>query len=535
MPVVLSLAAVLLVGWFSLGISDPDLWWHLKTGQYVLEKHSLPAPDPFAYTTYMGKPAYSGEETTRYFNLTHEWLAQVILYAIYAAGKFPGLIVFREAALCAICGIVGWLSYRRTRRFYLSMAAALATASTQAVLSVDRPQIFTFLLVAVTIAIMEYRRPLWLLPPIMIFWANCHGGFFLGWVVMGAYGADALVSRWRGKPLADERRLWIVCGVSVLASGLNPNGFNALGILQLYRQSPMQMSIIEWHPPKYWAVSAFTIVLYGAAAALIWARTKARISDWVLFGLFAAAALMANRNTMLVAIAGPIVLASYFPWKRALPAAVDIVVPLLLLAGVGAEIARGKFRFPSEAWRFPSGAADFLLAHRVTAPMFNVYGMGGYLMWRLWPQEKVFVDGRALNESVFADYQRIAFSPEAASGPLGETLLRKYGIDVIVTPLVDFGGRLYLLPISMVNPAQTEWKLVYQDAQGVVLMRRPPAAVQPLNSLDILTSMESQCSLIMEHISYPLCAQSLAQFFGSLGDQARADRWTAIYQERLSR
>jgi hypothetical protein len=74
-PLLPALAAVLLAGWFSPEISDPDFWWHLKTGQYIWEKHSLPVPDPFAYTTAMASPAYAGEERTRDLNLTQEWLA----------------------------------------------------------------------------------------------------------------------------------------------------------------------------------------------------------------------------------------------------------------------------------------------------------------------------------------------------------------------------------------------------------------------------------------------------------------------------
>src|SRR5437868_10270935 len=88
-PVILAIAAVLLLGWFSTEARDSDAWWHLKTGEYIWQQHKLPMPDPFAYTTYLGKPAYPGEEKVRNFNLTHEWLAQIVLYLAYAAGGFP--------------------------------------------------------------------------------------------------------------------------------------------------------------------------------------------------------------------------------------------------------------------------------------------------------------------------------------------------------------------------------------------------------------------------------------------------------------
>ena len=79
----LVLAAILLASWFSRPISDPDFWWHLKTGQYLWETHRLPAPDPFAYTTAGAGEAYPGEALTRHFNLTHEWLAQALMYLVW--------------------------------------------------------------------------------------------------------------------------------------------------------------------------------------------------------------------------------------------------------------------------------------------------------------------------------------------------------------------------------------------------------------------------------------------------------------------
>src|SRR5260221_9904992 len=87
----LVLTALCLFGLFATQIADTDFWWHLKTGQYLVEHRSLPVPDPFAYTTYTtakSAPADAGGEWVRRFNLTHEWLAQGGIYAAYAAGGF---------------------------------------------------------------------------------------------------------------------------------------------------------------------------------------------------------------------------------------------------------------------------------------------------------------------------------------------------------------------------------------------------------------------------------------------------------------
>ena len=93
-------------------------------------------------------------------------------------------------------------------------------------------------------------------------------------------------------------------------------------------------------------------------------------------------------------------------------------------------------------------------------------------------------------------------------------------------------GEPYLLPAALSDPSQKEWKLVYQDAQAVVFMRHPPPGVEPLNSLDALTSMESQCAEHIQHLpGQPRCARGLGDLFARIGDTARARRWMVFYLE----
>src|SRR6266404_9607674 len=73
-PILITLVAILLLALFSGEIRDTDIWLHLKTGQHTLQTRSLTVPDPFSFTSGMGRAKYAGEEVTRYFNLTHEWL-----------------------------------------------------------------------------------------------------------------------------------------------------------------------------------------------------------------------------------------------------------------------------------------------------------------------------------------------------------------------------------------------------------------------------------------------------------------------------
>ena len=525
-PVVVGLTALLLVGLFSTQLDDSDLWWHLKTGQYIVQHRALPSPDPFSYTSNSGAPAYPGEELTRQFNLTHEWLAQVLLYGLYATAGFPAVILFRALLLAAICGITGVLAARRSGSFYGGVAAALAVAPVATSFTADRPPLLTFLLVAVFVLALELRRGLWLLPLLSLVWANLHGGFFLGWVVLAAYIA--------GSPR--ERRLWIAALLSVAASFLNPNHWRIVEVLQLYRQSALTHALVEWKPPVLFRPPyVFDILLFGTALALILAWRKVRVSDWLLAAAFGAAALMAFRNILLFALLAPVLIAAYFPVRWRWPRFTGIAAAVLLAAGFGTGIAQGRFfQLRAAEWQYPAGAAQFLIDHGITAPLFNTYETGGYLIWRLWPQERVFIDGRSLNESVYQDYRRILYNrggdPGAMTGPRAEALNR-YGVGAIVLDSFQyFDGRQYPLATALLAASNNEWKLVYQDAQWMVFLRQPPAGMPVLASPNPLDRLESECLAHIEGAPKECtCARTLGQLFLNARDLARGRRMLGIY------
>src|SRR5262245_35695081 len=96
---VLGLTVLALFAMFTVESGDADTWIHLRIGQWMVENHKLPIPDPFAWTTYLGKPVYPAEYATRDLNLKHEWLGQVVWYLVWAAGGAPGMILFRAACV----------------------------------------------------------------------------------------------------------------------------------------------------------------------------------------------------------------------------------------------------------------------------------------------------------------------------------------------------------------------------------------------------------------------------------------------------
>jgi hypothetical protein len=575
--VVLALAAALLVCNLARESEDSDTWWHLKTGQYMVQNHKLPVPDPFAYTTSIVKDTYPGESTARYFNLTHEWLSQVFLWGLYALGGFPALVLMRAVWLAAFCGLAGAIVWLRTRGFYRAVGAALAVLMVAGRFATDRPQYITYVFLGLAILILESRRRLWLLPPLLLVWANCHAGFFLGWTVMGAYCGEALIQRWRGKPPADEKRLWGFSLGAILISGLNPNYFRVIEVMRYYRQSPMQSNIWEWQYPKYWEIAPFTVLLYGALLVLLLNWRRSRPVDWLLLIAFGASALMAYRNIILAAFVGSFLIASYLPASRAKAAGRDwVAIGLLALAatfagtgipwyGIAAvlgivflfcygqwpvlaegglaaflaattalSVAHGAVQPRAAQWKVPVKAADFLLKHHIRGRIFNTYAQGGYLLWRLWPEQQVFIDGRALSEQLYQDTGRISMNASGVGGKSADELLAQYGVDVIVTDGFEpLSGLAYYLPAALADPAQKEWKLVYQDVHEFIYMRHPPPDVPVLNSIDALNTMEQQCMFFVLYQT-PACARGLWDVFTKIGDRERARKWLDIYRQKQS-
>ena len=526
--ILLALGALFLLGLFATEMSDSDCWWNLATGRYVVTEHRLPVPDPFAYTTAGAATVYPGEEQTRYFNLTHEWLAQAAWYAIWSAGGAAGVVLWKALLMALLCALTGLMAKWRTESWLWGTAAALAAASLATEFAHDRPGILSYVFTVACMAFFEKGKRLWLVPPLLLIWANCHGGFFLGWIVCCAYAAEAL---WRRAE--NRRRILLVSGIAVAVSGINPNGFSVVATVLRYGRSPMLTSLIEWAPADLWGPPwAFDILLYGAAACLLVACRggrwrQVRPADWLLFVAFGAAAVKAFRNEMLIGLLAPVLIASYFPWKRRLPVVASYAAAAALAVAVVWGCARGSFfQLRAAEWRYPAGAAQFLRDHHIAAPLFNTWEYGGYL---IWSGQRVFIDGRVLSEAVYQDYRYILGTPPG--DPRRDQTLARYGIGAIVTNSFEYNsGVLYPLVPALMQPAEMEWKLVYQDAQSLVFLRDVPVGIPLLDKNAIADHLEAECTLHVERDpEFSLCARTLGDLFLRARDRVRARRALALY------
>jgi hypothetical protein len=457
---------------------DPDMWWHLRTGEYILQE-GIPHQDVFSFTVPENEW------------ITHEWLAQVVMWGVYLAGKMPGLIVVFALLITATF----WLIYLVTPgRPFLAAFVVLLAAITSAIVWGARPQIFNLLLTAVFVFIIERfkdgklsRRVLWLLPLFSFLWANFHSGYLLGIVLLGTYVVGNALQQWRGAhdrtlSWADIRSLALITVLSFLAAGLNPNGAE-LWIYPFFTlgSSAMQAYIQEWHSPNFHATMfwPFVAMLALGVLSLIFSHKRPSWDELLIFGGTAAAGLLSARNIPLFAIVSAPIIGRHLlnslagtavyptlsgetqpPPPTTTMKILNWVILIMAVFGVllwTADKISGNEMAITE--RYPVAAVDYLEANGLAdTPGYNSYNWGGYLIWRGLP---VFVDGRA---DVYGDPFLFYYLQTFELDDNWQEPLDEYEVQYV---LMEKGSKLTTL-----LQTSDQWQEVYADDLAKIFVRQ---------------------------------------------------------------
>jgi hypothetical protein len=260
-------------------LTDPDVWWHLRTGQLTLQNHSVFHTDPYSFTRF-GQPW-----------INHEWLSDVLLFGIYRLAGFGGLIVAFAAVVAAALFLVFLRSPGRPYiAAIMTLWGALASASTWGV----RPQMFSLLLASVFLLLLDAseRRPrlLWWTAPLMLLWVNLHAGFPIGLAFIALFligeGLEAATSpEPRQKLLSRFRQLaaaFVLCGALV---AVNPNGVRLYWYpFQTLGSESMHRFIQEWFSPDFHDLTYLPLLLMLLAliAGLAASRRCPRLRNLLL-------------------------------------------------------------------------------------------------------------------------------------------------------------------------------------------------------------------------------------------------------------
>jgi hypothetical protein len=404
-------------------LGDPDVWWHIRLGQWILDHHAIPTGELFSYTA-------QGNSLT-----AHEWLADVIFAGLYAAGGiFVVAIAAAAAAWSGFLAIALLLLRRGVRPLAVAAALALGAKAAEPVLG-TRPQVVTFALTAWTLFLAdtylrEGGRRRWLIPPLMLVWANLHAGFVSGLGVLVAILAiEALRPRLGGVRLPSERLkgLVTVTAVAALAACVNPAGPGLYRFALFVSATESRKAIVEWQSPDFHQAGLLALLGLVVTLVVLMGVRRPDLRDAVLAGAGVALVLVAVRNTAVaVALilpawataadsAGGLLLFSGRQRRRTVtPATVGLggVVLLIGVLGAGLTVARAAQAASPQGVgaAYPTCAARLLATADRPQRVFAAYGAAGFLILRDFPSTRVYEYGESisLGDGVFDDYVRIA-------------------------------------------------------------------------------------------------------------------------------
>ncbi len=462
-------------------VTDPDFWWHLRAGQYIFETRSIPHTDIFSFT-------FTGREW-----VTHEWLSEALIYAIFKWLGWGGLVIGFALIVTAAFGVSYFSCEKRGAHPFVSWAAVLVGAVATAPVWGVRPQMFSLLLASVFTAVLmnclrgESSRTVWWLPPLMLLWVNLHGGFVLGPVLIaitlcGLTLDGLLEKRPRSAILKRVAPLALVLVACLTVVPLNPNGLRLFTYPFETLSSPvMQEHIEEWFSPNFHQIRflPLAVLLFTTFAAVALSPKRLRASELLMLSATGYAVLRSGRHLPIFAFAAVPLLAEHASlwikdhiWAAGLFApekivskqqarlrfAVLVIALCISLINVRQVVAK---QADAEAQHFPAKATEFIRAQNMPDPIFNWYDWGGYLIWKLYPERRVYIDGRA---DVYGD----AFIEEFLRASKGQgdwrEPLRRYNIrTVIVKP--DS-------PLVSLLVKEEAWSKAFEDNQAVVLVKR---------------------------------------------------------------
>ncbi len=468
--------------------TDPDYFWHLKTGDTIVAHRALPAGDVFSFT----------RDSQPW--VLHEWLFEVLLYGVFAAGGEGAVEVLTVALAMAALG----LAYGAARWVGGSDAAAWIPAVPGIVVMAGcmapRPQMLTYLFLALCLLVLlgfKYAaatRALWVLPPLMMVWVNAHAAYAIGIVMVLLFAACEWVV-WAAAPVRDPFRkqrlvrLSAVAGLVLLASLANPGLFERWAYPFQVLGMTVNAVIQEWQSPDFhqFGPKAYLALVLLFPMAWIYARRKPDLTEAALPLVFAAGGCISARHMPLAVLvlvpsialalaSGP--LAFLAAWTRSLAP----VRWYLVRRGVHKDLGRREVAVnwvlaaavvlclpaclrgahADGAGVEPRGAADFIAAHGAGTRLFNSYGDGGYLIYRLAPRFKVVVDGRAdvYGDRFIADYLQVY-----GGAADWKAKFDRLAVDLAVLPLDA--------PLRQLLLADGVFREVYRDGHRSVLQRHP--------------------------------------------------------------
>jgi len=493
-------------------VHNNDIWWHLKTGQWIIETGKIPVTDPFTFTT-------PGATWT-----PHYWLSDVLFAAVFSVSGLGGLILFKALIVAAGFFVIYRLMVWQGLNLLVAVAVLMLAIFIGHFRFLLRPHVFMFLLSAAFFGILSVGgrqrdfKLLWLLP-LMLLWVNLHGSFFFGLVLTGCLLAEKLLATgYRRLKRKDATAKWPAFLVVVFAllgatTLLNPFGTNlhrwiaadfALKNIAYTFQVEEHMALTWGEHPLAWSLMLVT------AASFPLAYRKARIFHLLVF---AATSFLAIQGVRFVALAAmlqaPILgynlqaLLDRIPGGRwTMSRGIQAAIAILLLTGGGtlifkrsfADYTVHRFGLGINETRFPQAAVHFLRELNPEGNIYNSWPIGGYLLWEL-PERRIFLDGRYLDAQLELMTQLNAMSETEI-----EALFNRFDIRTAILSSKDTRLAGYFSRAK-------DFRLAYFDDNALLYLGKnalPPEKMEDFTFLTLLHPEAFDFSYLIEYARSPM-------------------------------
>jgi hypothetical protein len=445
-----------------LRLYDNSFLWHLRTGEYILD-HGIPHRDIFSFSA----PGVKW--------IAQSWLAELVYGALMRGPGAFSIRVLGGVLTAGVLVIVYRAAYRLAREPQRAAGLTLLVLLCFFTGWSNRPLLFGFFFFATLVYLIELpetwlgRHAVWVLPPLMWLWGNTHGTFSLGFVYLGLH----LVGEWlEGTPpwVGRSRSLLIGAAIGLVVLFANPYGFDLVWFpVALLSRGGILKRVVEWRSPDFKSDIGIALALTLAVVFVIAARAKGRFSrrDLIVVVPFLGLALWAQRNIPLAAIlVVPIAARVVRPAKQ--KPGVDLkllpifAVVVFLVGVMFTVVSAGENNFAFDA--YPVKTLNWAEQHHLLGPQDRLLtddAWAGYVIYKYWPQQKVFVDDR------FDMYPIPLLNDSLAlqdGTPKWSSILAHYRINTIVWPRDE--------ALSSLLAESPNWRLVHRDAKAVVYVKR---------------------------------------------------------------
>lgn len=464
-----------------IDLTTSDLGRHIKNGEYVFKNPAV------LYTNF-----YSFTEGDFPF-INHHWGTGVIFFLVYKLFSFTGFSVLFALISSLTFGLFFLVSWKRSN-IAVSVLSSICALPLILWRSEVRPEMFSYLFCGIYYLIVwgyfsnKFKRKiLFIIPVLQIVWVNLHSYFFLGYFIIGVYLLFSLINLFLKKQGKEKViSLGIVLVISMIVSLLNPSGisgflyplhiFDNFGYRLLENQNLFFLEkILGSYPPGVYFRLLTMLLIFSWVSKSV-KEKKIDITDLIFTVFFLFIAVKAVRNFSLFAFfAVPVLSVNLnnftFSKKNNINnffylLIITVIFPLIIL--INPNFWTMRYKFITGIIKNNSGSADFFLQNNIKGPVFNNYDIGGYLIFYLFPKEKVFVDNRP--EAYPAKFFTDTYIPMQENQDKWDQTDQKYKFNVIFFQRNDLTPWAQQFLVSRIK--DINWAPVFVDDKTIIFLKR---------------------------------------------------------------